>query len=78
MSLRFLQQKTLGFAPFTIVHGLIPKIPLRDYEVLESEEWDDRQFNLADLIETVRYLHEEVMGKMKFADMREKIAYDRR
>ncbi len=34
MGLRFLQQKTLGFAPFTVIHGLIPKIPLRDYEVL--------------------------------------------
>lgn len=78
MSLRFLQQKTLGVAPFTVIHGLIPKIPLRDYDVLQSEEWDDREFSLADIVETIRFIHEGVLERLRVADMREKLAYDKR
>ena len=76
MGLRFLQHKTLGLAPFTVIHGLIPKIPLRDYDILPSEEWDEKEFNLADLVETVKYIHEEVLDKLRIADMKEKLAYD--
>lgn len=78
MGLRFLQHKTLGLAPFTVIHGLIPKVPLRKYAVLPSEEWDDREFDVADLVQTVKYIHEVVLGKLSIADMRAKLAYDAR
>jgi hypothetical protein len=76
MGLRFLQHKTLGFSPFTVIHGLIPRVPLRKYEVLPAEEWDDREFNLADLSETIKYIHEVVLGRIKISDLKNKLAYD--
>lgn len=65
-------------APFTCIHGLIPKVPLRKYEVLPSEEWEDRDFNLPDLVETVKYIHEVVLERITIADMKAKLAYDAR
>ena len=61
-----------------MIHGLIPKVPLRKYAVLPSEEWDDREFDVADLAQTVKYIHEVVLGKLSIADMRAKLAYDAR
>ena len=57
MGLRFLQHETFGLAPFTVIHGFIPKIPLCEYNSMPSEEWDDREFDVADLAETVSYIH---------------------
>ena len=31
MAMRFLGHKTLGYAPFTVNHGLLPRVPLQDY-----------------------------------------------
>lgn len=68
----------LGVAPFTVLHGLIPKIPLRDYDVIPAEDWDDKEFNLADLVETVKFIHEHVLDRIRVADMKAKLAYDAR
>ena len=46
--------------------------------MLLSEEWDDREFNVADMAQTVKYIHEDVLGKLSIADMRAKLAYDAR
>lgn len=54
MGLRFLKHKAIGFSPFVVIHGLIPSVPLRKYEILPWGEWDDREFNLADLFETIQ------------------------
>ena len=53
MGLRFLQHKVLGYAPFTVIHGLLPKIPLIEYAVLPNDEWESREFDVPELLETI-------------------------
>ena len=40
--------------------------------------WNDRDVDVADIVETVKYLHEQVLDKITVANMREKLAYDER
>ena len=51
MSLRFLQHKVLGHAPFTIIHGMIPRVPLPIYTNILSE-WEDIEFSVESVIAT--------------------------
>jgi hypothetical protein len=36
---------------------------------LPSDEWDDRDVNVGDLIATIDYLHKNVLDKIKLADV---------
>lgn len=76
MGMRFLQQKVLGYSPFTVVHGLVPRVPLQKYQLLESIAWEEREFNTEDLMATLQFIHEEVLDKIKLADMRSKAQFD--
>ncbi len=78
MGLRFLQHKVLGYAPFTVIHGTLPKVPLTEYAILPSDEWEAREFSVPALIETCKFLHEEVMGRLAIADMKNKLEFDKR
>lgn len=68
----------LGYSPFTVIHGMIPKIPLREYELLPSEDWEAREFDIPSLVETVTHIHDEVLQRMSIADMKNKLAFDQR
>ncbi len=46
--------------------------------MLPSDEWEDRDFNVADLMQTVEFIHEHVLEKISIADMKAKLAYDAR
>jgi hypothetical protein len=78
MGLRFLDHKTLGYSPFLVCHGTIPRIPLQHYQELPHSEWDDREWKIDDLIATVDYIRENVLQQLKAADVKGKESYDKR
>jgi hypothetical protein len=45
---------------------------------LESDEWDDKQASYEELKQTIKFIHEEVLEKLRFADMKNKQAFDNR
>lgn len=46
--------------------------------MLESDEWNDREATFAELRQTIKFIHEEVLERLKYADMRNKEAFDKR
>ena len=66
----------MGCAPFTVVFGMIPRVPLKDYELIPADDWDEREFSIEDLMMTFKFLRDKVHDRILAADEKQKRIYD--
>ena len=81
IGLRFFWQRVLGMAPFTVICGMAPRLPVEsfakfDMETFKYDETVPEQY-VDELVWWLTMVHKELVDKLQVSDEANKVAYDR-
>lgn len=80
VGLRFYQHKVLGIAPFTVCHGMMPRVPVKGLLASEGQTFDYNEHEVElfvdELVVCMSDLHAQIKSKLVQNDLNVKRKYD--